>query len=64
MTINNDEEFKDLSPLEERVAKLSIKYQTDLMSMSYKSVIKIISQEDWSDLSAFIKNGCRERVVH
>tara|TARA_R100001369_G_scaffold85715_1_gene119580 strand:- start:765 stop:959 length:195 start_codon:yes stop_codon:yes gene_type:complete len=64
MTINNDEEFKDLSPLEERVAKLSIKYQTDLMSMSYKSVIKIISQEDWADLSSFIKNGCRERIVH
>ena len=63
MTVKNDE-FKDLSPLEERVAKLSIKYQTDLMSMSYKSVIKILSQEDWSDLSSFIKNGCRERIVH
>ena len=63
MSINNDE-FKDLNPLERKVAKLSIKYQADLMSMSYKSVIKILSQEDWSDLSSFIKNGCRERIVH
>lgn len=62
MSINN--EFKDLLPLEERIAKLSIKYQTDFMSMSYKSVIKILSQEDWSDLNAFIKNGCKEKMVH
>jgi len=57
-------EFKELTPFEKRMAKLSIKYQTDLNSMSYKDVVELISQEDWSDLSAFIKNGCRERIKH
>jgi len=63
MSINNDE-FKDLSPLERKVAKLSIKYQTDFMSMNMEDVVRILSQEDWADLSEFMKNGCRERVVH
>tara|TARA_R110000787_G_scaffold258920_1_gene364150 strand:+ start:806 stop:994 length:189 start_codon:yes stop_codon:yes gene_type:complete len=57
-------EFKELTPFQKRMAKLSIKYQTDLNSMSYKDVVELISQEDWSDLSAFIKNGCRERIKH
>ena len=63
MAINTDE-FKDLSPLERKVAKLSIKYQTDFMSMNMEDVDRILSQEDWADLSEFMKNGCRERVVH
>ena len=63
MTIKNNE-FKELTPFQKRMAKLSIKYQTDLNSMSYKDVVELISQEDWSDLSAFIKNGCRERIKH
>ena len=63
MAINTDE-FKDLSPLERKVAKLSIKYQTDFMSMNMEDVVRILSQEDWADLSEFMKNGCRERVVH
>ena len=63
MAINTDE-FKDLSPLELKVAKLSIKYQTDFMSMNMEDVVRILSQEDWADLSEFMKNGCRERVVH
>ena len=61
---NNNNEFKELTPFQKRMAKLSIKYQTDLNSMSYKDVVELISQEDWSDLSAFIKNGCRERIKH
>ena len=63
MSINNDE-FKDLTPLERKVAKLSIKYQADFMSMSMDDVVKMLSQEDWADLSEFMKNGCREKVVH
>ena len=63
MTVKNNE-FKELTPFQKRMAKLSIKYHTDLNSMSYKDVVELISQEDWSDLSAFIKNGCRERIKH
>ena len=62
MAIND--EFRDLSPLEKKMAKLSIKYQADLMSMTVKEVESILSDEDNYDLSEFIKNGCRERVLH
>jgi len=64
MTINNDEEFRELTPFEIRMAKLSIKYQTDLNSMSFENVVQLLSQEDWADFSAFIKNGCREKITH
>jgi len=63
MSINNDE-FKDLTPLERKVAKLSIKYQADFMSMPMADILQILSEKDWADLSEFMKNGCRERVVH
>ena len=60
----SDNEFKDMSPLERKVAKLSIKYQTDFMSMPVKEVADILTLKDWHDLQEFMKNGCRERVLH
>lgn len=62
MSIND--EFKDMSPLERRVAKLSIKYQTDLMDMKISEVQNLISESDWYELEQFMKNGCKERVLH
>jgi len=62
MAIND--EFRDLSPLEKKMAKLSIKYQADLMSMTIKEVESILSDADNYDLAQFIKNGCRDRVLH
>jgi len=62
MSINN--EFKDMSPLEKKMAKLSIKYQADFMSMAVAEVENILTEADWYDLKSFIKNGCRERVLH
>ncbi len=62
MAIND--EFRDLSPLEKKMAKLSIKYQADLMSMTIKEVESILSDSDNYDLAQFIKNGCRDRVLH
>jgi len=60
----SDNEFKDMSPLERKVAKLSIKYQTDFMSMPIQEVADILTLKDWHDLQEFMKNGCRERVLH
>ena len=62
MSVNN--EFKEMSPLEKKMAKLSIKYQADLMSMSLEQVESILSDADNYDLAIFLKNGCRERVIH
>ena len=62
MPIND--EFKDMSPLERRVAKLSIKYQTDLMDMKISEVQNLISESDWYELEQFMKNGCKDRVLH
>jgi len=62
MSIND--EFKDMSPLERRVAKLSIKYQTDLMDMKISEVQNLISESDWYELEQFMKNGCIDRVLH
>ncbi len=62
MSIND--EFKDMSPLERRVAKLSIKYQTDLMDMKISEVQNLISESDWYELEQFMKNGCKDRVLH
>jgi len=62
MSIND--EFKDMSPLERRVAKLSIKYQTDLMDMKISEVQNLISESDWYELEQFMKNGCREITLH
>tara|TARA_R110000751_G_scaffold233392_1_gene334220 strand:- start:492 stop:686 length:195 start_codon:yes stop_codon:yes gene_type:complete len=64
MTINNNKEFAGLTPFQKRMVELSIKYQTDISAMSYKDVIELLSEKDWEDFSGFIKNGCRERVVH
>tara|TARA_B100001287_G_scaffold238907_1_gene212574 strand:+ start:212 stop:403 length:192 start_codon:yes stop_codon:yes gene_type:complete len=63
MSIKNDE-FREMSALEKKMAKLSIKYQADLMSMSLKEVESILSAADNYDLAMFLKNGCRERVLH
>ena len=62
MAIND--EFRDLSPLEKKMAKLSIKYQADFMSLAVTEVENILTETDWYDLQEFIKNGCRERVLH
>jgi len=62
MPIND--EFRDLSPLEKRMAKLSIKYQADLMSMTLEEVADILTLKDWYDLQEFMKNGCKERILH
>ena len=62
MSINN--ELKDMSPFEKKMAKLSIKYQTDFMSMSVEEVADILTLKDWYELQEFIKNGCKERVLH
>ena len=62
MSVNN--EFKEMSPLEKKMAKLSIKYQADFMSMTVAEVENILSESDWYDLSSFIKNGCREITLH
>ena len=62
--MSSNDEFKDMSPLERRVAKLSIKYQTDLMDMKISEVQSLISESDWYELEQFMKNGCRERVLH
>jgi len=62
--MSKDNEFKDMSPLERKVAKLSIKYQTDFMSMPIHEVADILTLKDWHDLQEFMKNGCRERVLH
>ena len=59
-----NDEFKDMSPLERKVAKLSIKYQTDLMDMKISEVQNFISESDWYELEQFMKNGCKERVLH
>ena len=53
-----------MSPLEKKMAKLSIKYQADFMSMTVAEVENILSESDWYDLSTFIKNGCREITLH
>jgi|11_taG_2_1085331.scaffolds.fasta_scaffold32033_5 hypothetical protein len=63
MTYNNDE-FAGLNPMEKKVIKLSIKYQIDLMSMTLEDAKKFLNEEDWQDLHDFMKNGCRERVLH
>ena len=62
MSANN--EFKEMSPLEKKMAKLSIKYQTDFMSMPVTEVESILTDADWYNLAVFIKNGCKERVTH
>ena len=62
--MSKDNEFKDMSPLERKMAKLSIKYQADFMSMAVTEVENILTETDWYDLQEFIKNGCRERVLH
>ena len=62
MSINN--EFRDLSAFEKKMVKLSIKYQADLMSMSFEEVESILSDADNYDLATFLKNGCKERVIH
>ncbi len=62
MSIND--EFIDMSPLEKKMAKLSIKYQADFMSMTVEEVAEILTLKDWYDLQEFIKNGCRDRVLH
>ncbi len=62
MSIND--EFIDMSPLEKKMAKLSIKYQADFMSMTVEEVADILTLKDWYDLQEFIKNGCRDRVLH
>ena len=62
--MSSNDEFKDMSPLERRVAKLSINYQTDLMDMKISEVQSLISESDWYELEQFMKNGCRERVLH
>jgi hypothetical protein len=62
MSVNN--EFKEMSPLEKKMAKLSIKYQADFMSMAVAEVENILTEADWYDLQEFIKNGCRDRVLH
>lgn len=62
MAIND--EFRDLSPLEKKMAKLSIKYQADLMSMTLEEVADILTLKDWYDLQEFMKNGCKERILH
>ena len=62
--MSSNDEFKDMSPLERRVAKLSIKYQTDLMDMKISEVQSLISESDWYELEQFMKNGCKERVLH
>ena len=62
MSSNN--EFKDMTPLERKVAKLSIKYHADLMSMPIHEVRELISAEDYAELHDFMKNGCRDRVLH
>ena len=62
--MSSNDEFKDMSPLERKVAKLSINYHADLMSMPIHEVRDIISEEDYADLHDFMKNGCRERVLH
>tara|TARA_Y100000004_G_scaffold167966_1_gene200948 strand:+ start:824 stop:1012 length:189 start_codon:yes stop_codon:yes gene_type:complete len=59
-----NKEFETLSSFEKKMVKLSIKYQADLMSMTFEDVENILSTKDWQDLSAFIKNGCKERVLH
>ena len=53
-----------MSPLEKKMAKLSIKYQADFMSMAVAEVENILTEADWYDLQEFIKNGCRDRVLH
>jgi hypothetical protein len=62
MSIND--EFIDMSPLEKKMAKLSIKYQADFMSMTVEEVADILTLKDWYDLQEFIKNGCKDRVLH
>ena len=62
--MSSNDEVKDMSPLERKVAKLSIKYHADLMSMPIHEVRDIISEEDYADLHDFMKNGCKERVLH
>ena len=62
--MSSNDEFKDMSPLERKVAKLSIKYHADLMSMPMHEVRELISAEDYSELHDFMKNGCRDRVLH
>jgi len=43
--MSGNDEFKDMTPLERRVAKLSIKYHADLMSMPMHEVRELISAE-------------------
>ncbi len=62
--MNINDEFIDMSPLEKKMAKLSIKYQADFMSMTVEEVAEILTLKDWYDLQEFIKNGCRDRVLH
>jgi len=62
--MNINDEFIDMSPLEKKMAKLSIKYQADFMSMTVEEVADILTLKDWYDLQEFIKNGCRDRVLH
>ena len=62
--MSSNDEFKDMTPLERRVAKLSIKYHADLMSMPMHEVRELISAEDYVELHDFMKNGCREITLH
>ena len=62
--MSSNDEFKDMSPLERKVTKLSIKYHADLMSMPIHEVRELISAEDYADLHDYMKNGCRDRVLH
>tara|TARA_R100001463_G_scaffold110246_2_gene164969 strand:- start:46 stop:234 length:189 start_codon:yes stop_codon:yes gene_type:complete len=62
--MNIKDEFIDMSPLEKKMAKLSIKYQADFMSMTVEEVADILTLKDWYDLQEFIKNGCKDRVLH
>jgi len=63
MTDNNDE-FGILNAMEKKVVKLSIKYQMDFMSMTLEQVKKVVTKNEWQDLHDFIKNGCKDRVLH
>ena len=48
-------EFSELTEIEKKIIKLSIKYQTDLMSMSIEQVSNILTLADWKDLRDFMK---------
>lgn len=53
------EEFGKMTPLMEKMVKLSIKYQADIASMSMKQVKNILTRADWIELSLFMKTGGR-----